>query len=98
MVRKMLSRCAGLDLLTTGLAKTSMIAAICQGLQAAGVTYTLPPSRDHKGGDDDSAARLRAAEAVAGTSPAAAGSSTTDQRNSDAAAASVAAANVLLMG
>lgn len=75
-----------------------MIQAISQGLQAAGVTYTLPPSRDKDGGSDDNAARMRAAEATAGTGPAAAGGNASDQGNGNNMAASVAAANVLLMG
>jgi hypothetical protein len=88
---------AGLDLLTIGLGKTSMLAAICHGLHQAGVSYTLPPSKG--GGPADAsqmaAIKMRAAGVADGSADAvAAGNAQDDPVNGQNASA--AAANLLM--
>lgn len=43
----MSSRCAGLDLLTVGIARTEMYTAVFEALNAMHVEYTLPPVKNN---------------------------------------------------
>ena len=78
-----------------GIARTHMVSAVARGLQAAGVTYTLPRTEDGKG-DNSSAAALQRLQAVAPPNQAADGGADGGS-GQNTAQAGAAAAGILLL-
>ena len=88
---------AGLDLVAMGLARTNMHAAVCRGLTAAGLTYTLPASKDGRRPDFPATAASKVrAEALINQDPDA-GSRRQAADTAPDVNATVAAANLVLL-
>ena len=76
-----------------------MIAAVSEGLQRAGVTYTLPPSKDGGPGDPGQLAALKARAAGVGGTAGTDGTGTSGSNEDHPMGnnATAAAANLLLI-
>jgi hypothetical protein len=90
----------GTDVITVRLARTYMIAALTRGLEAAGVSFTLPPMRDGSSGAGDAACAVQhiaAHDSDDDDGDGAPGQGQGDKKESGEKKASAAAANVLVI-
>jgi hypothetical protein len=90
-------KCAGSDLLNMGLAKTHMVAALARGLNAAGVSFTLPPTKGGPPGDGGLAVQRIAAADGHGQDGGSGGGNGGKDDQSHANKASAAAGNLLVL-
>jgi hypothetical protein len=89
--------CVGSELLNVCLAKTYMIAALARGLQAAGVSFTLPPTKDGSSGDAGVAMHRLAAADGSGQGGTSSEGGNAKEDPSQGNKATAAAANLLIL-